>query len=263
MRTLKRAFLILETLAGAAKKLSLMEISEKTRIDKATCIRFLCSLEEIGVARKDEGTRLYELGSKALLLGNGFLKTLRVEEKVRRSLERLVSETEETAFYSIRRGDSRVTLYFQESPHETRTLVDLGIPIPLTIGCASRAILAFLRKEEFYPIVHQKTIVPFTPWSITEPDEILKKVGEIRAKGYAVGLRERTPSTNAVAAPVFNNAGVVGSLAIAGPAERVTKKVCEKFGPIVRDIAQNLSQEMGSQAFARAIPGRLKKVAIR
>jgi DNA-binding IclR family transcriptional regulator len=169
MRTLKRAFLILETLADAAKKLSLMEISKKTRIDKATCLRFLSSLEEVGVARRDDRTRLYELGPKALSLGNGFLKTLKVEEKVRRYLERLVLETEETAFYSIRRGDSRVTLYLQESPHETRTLVELGIPIPLTSGCASRAILAFLRKEEIHLILHREAIIPFTPWSIREP----------------------------------------------------------------------------------------------
>jgi DNA-binding IclR family transcriptional regulator len=158
MRTLKRAFLILETLAGAAKKLSLMEITEKTRIDKATCLRFLSSLEEIGVVQRDEKTRLYELGIKALFLGNGFLKTLRIEEKVRRYLERLVLETEETAFYSIRRRDSRVTLYLQESPHETRTLVDLGISIPLTSGCASRAILAFLPEDEIHSILRREAM---------------------------------------------------------------------------------------------------------
>jgi DNA-binding IclR family transcriptional regulator len=263
MRTLKRAFLILETLAGAAKKLSLMEITEKTRIDKATCLRFLSSLEEIGVVQRDEKTRLYELGLKALFLGNGFLKTLRIEEKVRRYLERLVLETEETAFYSIRRRDSRVTLYLQESPHETRTLVDLGISIPLTSGCASRAILAFLPEDEIHSILRREAIAPSTPWSITESDQILKKIAEIRGRGYAVGIRERAPTTNAVAGPVFNSEGVVASLVIVGPAERLTKKICEKFGPIVRDLAQKLSEEMGYQGFARPVPVQLEKVATR
>lgn len=261
MRTLKRAFVILETLASAAKKLSLVEIAEKTRMDKATCLRFLSSLEEIGVSRKDERTRLYELGPKALFLGNGFLKTLRIEEKVSRYLERLVLETEETAFYSIRRGDSRVTLYLQESPHETRTLVDLGIPIPLTSGCASRAILAFLRDEEIHSILDREDIAPSTPWSITESGQVLKMITEIRACGYAIGIRERAPTTNAVAAAVFNSEGVVASLVIVGPAERLTKKVCEKFGPIVRDLAQKLSAEMGAQNFP--LPAQLEQVATR
>jgi DNA-binding IclR family transcriptional regulator len=263
MRTLKRAFVILETLASAGKKLTLMEITEKTRIDKATCLRFLSSLDEIGVVRKDDKTRLYELGLKVLFLGNGFLKTLRIEEKARRYLERLVLETKETAFYSIRRGDSRVTLYLEESPHETRTLVDLGIPIPLTSGCASRAILAFLPQDELHSILRREAIAPFTPWSITDSSQILKKITEIRARGYAIGIRERNPSTNAVAAPVFNSDSVVASLVIVGPAERLTKKVCEKFGPVVKDLAQKLSEEMGSQAFARPLPGQLEKVAIR
>jgi hypothetical protein len=62
---------------------------------------------------------------------------------------------------------------------------------------------------------------------------------------------------------VFNNEGVAASLVIVGPAERLTKKVCEKFGPVVRDLAQKLSEEMGSQPFARPHTGQLEEVAIR
>ena len=78
-----------------------------------------------------------------------------------------------------------------------------------------------------------------------------------------MGIRERTPTTNAVAAPVFDSQGVIATLAIVGPAERLTKKACEKFGPVVRDLAQKLSEEMGSQASARPLQGQLKKVATR
>ena len=121
-----------------------MEITEKTRMDKATCLRFLTSLEDIGVVREDQKTRLYETRPKGMFLGNGFLKTLRIEEKVQTlpGTFRLGDRGNRLLFHSKRR--SRVTLYLQESPHETRTLVELGIPIPLTSGCASRAILAFL-----------------------------------------------------------------------------------------------------------------------
>lgn len=263
MRTLKRAFLILETLADEAKRLSLMEVSKKTRMDKATCLRFLSSLEDIGVVHREERTRLYELGAKVVLFNSAFLKAYRVEERVRPYLERLVLETEETAFYSIRRGDSRVTLYLQESPHQTRTLIDVGIPVPLTSGCAGRAIMAFLREEEIDLILQKKAIPRLTPWSVIEPSQIRRKISEILTKGYAVGIRERTPTTNAVAAPVFDSQGVIATLAIVGPAERLTKKACEKFGPVVRDLAQKLSEEMGSQAFARPLQGQLKKVATR
>jgi DNA-binding IclR family transcriptional regulator len=254
MRTLKRAFLILETLAGEAKKLSLGEISVKTRMDKATCLRFLGALESIGVVRRDQSTRLYEMGPKAIFFSNGFLKTLRVEERVRPYLERLVAETEETAFYSVRRDSTRVPFYVQESRHVTRTQVEIGMAVALTNGCISRAILAFLPEQEIEGLIRNEPIVPATPWSITDPKEIRKRIAEIRARGYSVGIREIAQNTNAVAAPVFNGEGVIASMAIVGPTERLTRKACEKFGPLVRDYARKVSEEMGFhalEAFAR------------
>src|SRR5919106_1213722 len=229
MRTLKRAFLILETLAAEGKKLSLVEITDKTRMDKATCLRFLTSLEDIGLVRRDQKTRLYEMGPKAIFLSNGFLKTLRVEDKVRPYLERLAGETEETAFYSVRKDGSRVPLYVHESRHVTRTQVEIGMAVSLTNGCISRAILAFLPEQEIDRLLHKESIVAVTPWSITDPKHI----------------REIAQNTNAVAAPVFNGEGVIASIAIVGPTERLTKKACEKFGPLVRDCADKVSEEIG------------------
>jgi DNA-binding IclR family transcriptional regulator len=245
MRTLKRAFLILETLAGEAKKLSLVEITDKTRMDKATCLRFLTSLEDIGLVRRDQKTRLYEMGPKAIFLSNGFLKTLRVEDKVRPYLERLAAESEETAFYSVRKDASRVPLYVHESRHVTRTQVEIGMAVSLTNGCISRAILAFLSEQEIDRLLRKESPVPTTPWSITDPKQIRKSIAEVRARGYSVGIREIAQNTNAVAAPVFNGEGVVASMAIVGPTERLTKKACEKFGPVVREYAQKASTEMG------------------
>ena len=255
MRTLKRAFLILETLAGEAKKLSLGEISEKTRMDKATCLRFLTSLEELGVVRRDPRMRLYEMGPKAIFLSNGFLKTLRVEDRVRPYLERLAAETEETAFYSVRKDSARVPLYVHESRHVTRTQVEIGMAVALTNGCISRAILAFLPEQEIERLLRKESIVPATPWSITDSKEIRKRIAEVRARGYSVGIREIAQNTNAVAAPVFNGEGAIASMAIVGPTERLTKKACEKFGPVVRDYARKVSEEMGfhsGEAFGRA-----------
>jgi IclR family acetate operon transcriptional repressor len=261
MRTLKRAFLILETLAGEAKKLSLGEISDKTRMDKATCLRFLASLEELGLVSRDPRTRLYEMGPKAIFFSNGFLKTLRVEDRVRPYLERLAAETEETAFYSVKKDGARVPLYVHESRHVTRTQVEIGMAVALTNGCISRAILAFLPEEEIERLLRKKSIVPVTPWSITDPKEIRKRITEVRARGFSVGIREIAQNTNAVAAPVFNGEGVIASIAIVGPTERLTKKSCEKFAPVIRDYARKVSEEMGFHAAEVFGRGAAKKAS--
>lgn len=252
MRTIKRAFLILQTLADQGGRTSLTGLCKKTRLDKATCLRFLNSLEDIDMISKD-GVAQYEIGPKVVHFNNAFLKICRVEEKVKPVLEHLVGKTEETALYSMRSEDSRVSLYLVESPHQTRTLVDVGIPVPLASGCVSRAILSFLPEKEIEGILKRREKdLRLTAWSITGRRLIFEKILQTRAKGYATGIKERAPNTNAVAAPVFNNDGVIGSIAIVGPTERLTRRACERWGPLVKLSAQKLSQGLGSQSPLRS-----------
>jgi DNA-binding IclR family transcriptional regulator len=76
-----------------------------------------------------------------------------------------------------------------------------------------------------------------------------------------VGIREIAQNTNAVAAPVFNGEGVIASIAIVGPTERLTKKACEKFGPVIRDYARKISEEMGFHAADTIGRGGTRKAA--
>jgi DNA-binding IclR family transcriptional regulator len=257
MRTVKRAFSILELLANESQNgwLSLSQISAKAGLDVSTCFRFLSSLEKIGAVRKDEHSRAYGLGPKVLLFADRFLRNLNLEKGLKPYLERVVADTKETAFYAVKNGNFRITLSFVESPYETMTRVQVGNLVPLTSGCAGRAILAFLDDEEARRVFRSQPVQPLTPWTITKPAEIRKTILEVRAKGYAVSIREKIPDTNAVAAPVFNSNGVTGSIAIVGPAERLTRKNCEKFGPILREIGTRFSQEMGFEPPRRRVLG--------
>jgi DNA-binding IclR family transcriptional regulator len=136
------------------------------------------------------------------------------------------------------------------------TRVHVGNLVPLTSGCAGRAILAFLDDEEAKRVFHSQPVQALTPWTITKPSEIQKKIAEVRTKGYAISIREKIPDTNAVAVPVFNGNGVVGSVAIVGPAERLTKKTCERFGPILKETGTRFSQEMGFEPSGKRVLGR-------
>lgn len=80
---------------------------------------------------------------------------------------------------------------------------------------------------------------------------MLKKIDEIRGRGYAVSIQERYMYTAGVAAPVFIDRTVIGSLAIIGPAERIRAMKVEKIGAVVRRIADQLSTELTNSGNAR------------
>jgi DNA-binding IclR family transcriptional regulator len=92
---------------------------------------------------------------------------------------------------------------------------------------------------------------------------IWKKIEETRRRGYAVSIQERTFYTAAVAAAVFINETVLGSLAVIGPADPIKAKGIEKTGKSVKRIADQLSMELGhstDRQYGRAIGKRLRLV---
>ena len=245
LRAVKRAFLILEILAKRESSASLTEISEQTQLDVSTCLRFLNSLEEIGVVRKDQKSKTFRLGPKLVYFSDKFLRSVNVQDVVKRHLERLVSITKETAFYTIRNGDYRVTLFSVESPHNTIAKVNVGLPMALSTGSSGRAILSFLPEEEMERYLTKQLSEEFHPRENIKAAEVRKEILKIRTKCYAVRLKEPFPTSNSVAAPVFDSSGVIGSIAIIGPAERLTSQLCESYGRTLKQVADSLSEELG------------------
>lgn len=97
----------------------------------------------------------------------------------------------------------------------------------------------------FLWILGDKALEKYTPFTPSSRKVIWKKIEETRWRGYAVTIQERSFYTAAVAAAVFINETVLGSLASSGPAERIKAMGIEKKGKTVKRIADQLSTELG------------------
>ena len=91
-----------------------------------------------------------------------------------------------------------------------------GVEIPLYAGAAGKAILAFAPPE----VVDQQVLVPLNPNTITNLDELRAQLVQIRENGWATGDGERIPDAYGVAAPIFTNGNVTGSVTISIPSYR-------------------------------------------
>ncbi len=91
-----------------------------------------------------------------------------------------------------------------------------GVEIPLYAGAAGKAILAFARPD----VIDQQVLVPLNPNTITNLDELRAQLAQIRENGWATGDGERIPDAYGVAAPIFTNGNVTGSVTISIPSYR-------------------------------------------
>ena len=83
---------------------------------------------------------------------------------------------------------------------------------------------------------------------MTSPDALQKELGQVRVTGYAVDDREYHPGVRCIAAPVFGIGGVIASLGISAPADRMDSDRLRVLAPIVVDTAARVSRELGGPA---------------
>jgi len=260
-RSILRGMTLLETAAKFGRPLTLKELAAAAKLNNITAYRLVISLEAKGLICRLPDTGLLSLGPACLYFADAFRRQGALREKVVPSLQALMRATEETVGYTERfRGDMCVTLERWESPHETRTVSQIGIPRSLCIGSSGPAILAMLPDDEIASIIRGKQLAQHTPFTPTTEKQSLKKVALIRRKGYAVSLQEKSLYTAGVAASVFSNGSVVGSLAIIGPVERMKRRGIDHLGILVRKIAHNLSKDLDYTKLTDRKRERLKRI---
>ena len=256
-----KAIQLLEELARAKKPVALRDLARGTNLNKATAYRFLHSLWQKGMAQKVGNQGFYALGPKLLVLAEEYRRSFTMRDRVLPFLDQLVHVTGETAIYCERyQQDSCVTIERRESPHQTRTVIETGVPRPLYAGSSALAILAMLSPEEIALILSQRPLEKFTPHTRNSHKQIVKKLDEIKRRGFAVSIQERYSYTTGIAAPCVAGQNVIGSIAVIGPAERIKETGIEKLGKIVRRIAAQLSFDLGDSSSGRSAAARLRMV---
>ena len=99
---------------------------------------------------------IYALGPKLLVLAEEYRRSFTMRDRVLPYLEQLVRATGETAIYCERyQQDGCVTIERRESPHQTRTVIETGVPRPLYAGSSALAILAMLPQEEILSVLQE------------------------------------------------------------------------------------------------------------
>jgi len=247
-----KAIQLLEELSQARQPVALKDLARRTRLNKATAYRMLNALCQKDLAQKAGLRGVYALGPKLLMLAEEYRRNFTMRDRVLPYLEKLVRATGETAIYCERyEPDGCVTIERRESPHQTRTVIETGVPRPLYAGSSALAILAMLPQDEILSVLRKRPLEKFTPYTLVSVNQILKKLEAVRRDGYAVSVQERYSFTAGIAAPCVLGHNVFGSLAVIGPTERIKATGVEKIGRIVRSIALDLSAAHGDKQTLR------------
>lgn len=220
------------------------QIAEMVGMHKSTVHRFLATLEKNRFLEREPVSGIYKPGIRLLQLAYLSLEQNDLRRWAAPHLRRLCEQSLETVDLAVLDGQEVVYLDVIESPQRVKLAAAIGFRLPAYCTASGKAILAFMPESAVLRALPDK-IIAHTQNTLTTPDAILGELKLIRDRGVAFSEQEFETGINAVGAPIldFNNRPV-GSIAITGPAYRLTRERIIEFVPLIKASADLISKEV-------------------
>ena len=185
--------------------LTLAGLVDATGLSRATAHRLAVALEVHGLLGRDAAGR-FTLGTR--------LTSVDLPALARPALEALRETTRESVQLYVRRGDRRLCVASLESPHGLRTIVPIGMALPLHLGSAGKVLR-------------------------DDPDI---------EPGWAESVEERERGVASVSAPVRDaQAAIVAAVSVSGPIERTTRTPGRRYATAVLEAAAAIAAAVQRQ----------------
>lgn len=197
------------------------ELADELNYAKSTIHKHLAALETNDFLVNKEGR--YTLSLRFLAIADHVKEELGIYPVIKTSIDQLAKETGEVSQFAIEENGNAVPIYKSEGEYAVQTLSNIGKRENLHSTALGKAILANLPRERVEQIIEEQGLKSKTPNTITNHDDLLKELEQVKQQGYAIDDEENVKGLRCVGAPVTDADGqAFGALSISGPARRLS-----------------------------------------
>lgn len=221
--------------------MTLSEVAERTKMDRAKARRYLLTLHALGYVHKNK--RQFRLSPKTLSLGASYLSSVHHHDIIQFYLERVTEQTGESCSFGVLDGDDVVYIARSAAKHRLLAIaLSIGTRLPVAYTSMGRAILANLPSEQLEDYINKVELISHTPYSITDRNQFHQTLKALKEKQYVIVDQELDTGLRSLALPVYkSNNELIGAINISTNAMRISHDaLIEKFLPILRDCAAQI-----------------------
>lgn len=250
-KTVVKAFSLVEALATGAPSRGISELGRELGLTKSNVHRLLETLQSLGyVTRRDNGT--YGLSLELWRIGMSVISRLDIKGIALPYLQKLAEETGETARLTVFENDQGICIEQVQSSSPIGVTTGVGGTLLAYCSATGKALLAYQSPEVIERVAGK--LNKFTARTVGGREELLQELARIRERGYAINAGEWRESVRGVGAPVWNGEGkVVAAIGISGPSTRLSGRMLQGHGPLVRSVGLRLSAELGHLPAGRSL----------
>ena len=217
-----------------------------TGLANATVFRLISTLENMGYLIYEEQLKGYRLGKRVLLLGSVAMGSADLARIALPIMEKLGQDTGETITLFVRKYDTKICIQIVDSNHIIRFTDRVGSILPIYVGSSGKVLLSGLSDEQIERLLDSLELVPLTPNTVIDKQDLLKQIRVVRKQGYAISVQERLHGAAGISCPVYGPAGeIIASLNNPCPVERFNESTIPKWLELVKEAAFSISEQMG------------------
>jgi len=113
--------------------------------------------------------------------------------------------------------------------------------VPFNAAAGARAILAFSPPDLVESLLDTE-LQPITRNTITDRDELLRNLQDVRERGVSFDHEEVAEGTCAIGAPIFNHEGLpIAAVIVAGPPQRISFDMNSEMVIALKETAAKIS----------------------
>lgn len=230
----RTTFALLEALQ-ALDGAGVTRLADWAGVPKSTAHNHLSTLREDDWVVKNAVDQ-YHLGFRFVDIAHHATHRVRIYDLVKDEVDKLADESGEMALFTVEEHGVGVCLYRSLGQDAVETPLYVGYRSALHHTAVGKAILAFLSEERVHEIIDEQGLERQAPHTITDRDELLTELAEIRDTGVAYNRQETIHGLVGVGIPIRNQDGsVIGAISIIGPRSRMEpEQLDEKYPAILR-----------------------------
>ncbi len=201
--------------------MTLTEIANELDVSKSTVHTYLRTLSQEGFLARTSDT--YRLSLRHLSLSERVKNRISIYDDMKHEVDALAEKTDERAQFAKLEEDMVVFIYRAMSENAIPTTLSLGEYVYPHSVAAGKAMIAYLPDHRVNEIVERNGLPKQTENTVTDLDELKRRLDKVRERGYAFSDGERLRGVRCIGTPIRDDSGrVLGAISVSGPARRMT-----------------------------------------
>ncbi|WP_244497181.1 IclR family transcriptional regulator [Aureimonas sp. D3] len=245
---LRRAFQILDLVAGSDGSLNAAEITRGLSLPKSTVHGLLKVMVELNVLVKSSNGS-FKLGPHLMRWAHGFLAEVDVVSAFQEFFAVDTALSQYTITLAVLDGDHVVYIGCRNSNQPLGLTFRIGMRLPAPFTATGKMLLSQLPDADLVEMLDGRFPAPMTTQSVSSLDELRKELQIIRQRGYSIDDGEVRAGIICIGSVIRDHSGkVIAGIATSLLRSDSTQDIIEELGARMISIAGRLSQRMGVAA---------------